>query len=286
MCIVFLAISDNPIHDGYKVIIGVNRDEYTSRPTKELHWWEKRPDIISGIDLFPGKEGGTWLGMSKSGKVGILTNYRQSPKFKREDEIGRGQLVSDFLKSEEKPKTFLENVEENGHKYGGFNLILGEVIPGKTEMNFSYYCNKESRPLQDLTPGIYGLSNRYLDYGWKKVDLGKKQFEKIVKEESSMQEKVDKVLELLLDETRYGVDDAFRGPEDEGLPDMFLERLSAISVKIPEMNYCSRTHSVITVDHEDNVTFLERTMIEPMSVKNPCWTKNNFEFKIEPNYHS
>ena len=156
---------------------------------------------ITGVDLVPGREGGTWLGMSKGGKIGILTNYRQSDKFKRKNEVQRGHLVSEFLKSEEGPRAFLENVKNHGN-YRGFNLILGEIIPGKSEMNFSYYCNKESRPLEDLTPGVYGLSNRYLDYGWKKVDLGKKRFEEIVKEECLMQEKVEKVLELLLDETR------------------------------------------------------------------------------------
>jgi hypothetical protein len=41
---------------------------------------------------------------------------------------------------------------------------------------------------------------------------------------------------------RYGVDDVFRGPEDEGFPDCFLEVLSAISVKsnIPEIQYGTR----------------------------------------------
>ncbi|XP_028396387.1 transport and Golgi organization 2 homolog [Dendronephthya gigantea] len=280
MCIVFLSISDNPIQDGYKLIVGVNRDEYINRPTKELHWWKDRPDIISGVDLVSGGEGGTWLGMSTGGKIGILTHYRQSDKFKGKNEIRRGHLVSDYLKSEKGPRAFLDDVKKNHEKYRGFNLILGEVIPGKTEMNFSYYCNKESRPLQDLTPGIYGLSNRYLDYGWKKVDLGKKQFEKIVKEESSMQGKVDKVLELLLDETRYSIDASFRGPEDDGLSEEFLEGLTAISIKMPEFNCCSRTNSVIAVDHEDNVTFLERTMVQPMSIENPRWMKKSFKFKI------
>ena len=48
MCIVFFSISDNPLQDGYKLIVGVNRDEYINRPTKELHWWKDRPDILSG----------------------------------------------------------------------------------------------------------------------------------------------------------------------------------------------------------------------------------------------
>jgi uncharacterized protein with NRDE domain len=152
--------------------------------------------------LQPGREGGTWLGMTKTGKIGILTNYRQSSWFRNQDDKGRGHLVSDFLKSKEKPRTFLENVEKHGSEYGGFNLILGNVFQGESEMDFSYYCNKEQQPLKDLKAGIYGLSNRYLDFGWKKVLFGKEQFEKIVKGDSGMQDKIEKIFELLLDETR------------------------------------------------------------------------------------
>jgi hypothetical protein len=39
---------------------------------------------------------------------------------------------------------------------------------------------------------------------------------------------------------RYGVDGIFRGPEDEGLPDSYLDGLSAISVNIDEVQYGSR----------------------------------------------
>ena len=51
MCIVFMYISDNPTKDGYKLIIASNREEFYDRPTMELHWWEDRPDIISGEKL-------------------------------------------------------------------------------------------------------------------------------------------------------------------------------------------------------------------------------------------
>ena len=158
--------------------------------------------IATGVDLFPGKEGGTWLGMTKTGKIGILTNYRQGEKFRNQSDKGRGHLVSDFLKSEENPRKFLENVKKHGSEYGGFNLILGDVVQGKSEMDFSYYCNKEHQPLENLKAGIYALSNRYLDYCWKKVVLGKERFEKIVKGDSVTQEKIENVFELLCDETR------------------------------------------------------------------------------------
>jgi uncharacterized protein with NRDE domain len=51
MCIAFLAISENPEDDGYKVIIAMNRDEYFDRPTKEAQFYEGNPVIIAGEKL-------------------------------------------------------------------------------------------------------------------------------------------------------------------------------------------------------------------------------------------
>ena len=48
--------------------------------------------------------------------------------------------------------------------------------------------------------------------------------------------------------SRYGLDDNFRGPEDEGIPDKYLKALTAISVNIPEGRYGTRyneRHSTI-----------------------------------------
>lgn len=155
-----------------------------------------------GIDMFSGKEGGTWLGMTRSGRIGMLTNYRQHQKFKKPNEKGRGFLVSEFLKSTQSPRQFLQNVENHSSEYGGFNIILGDL--GNANASFSYYCNKEQQPLTDLQPGVYALSNRYLDYCWKKVVIGKQCFSKILQSESnSPLEKVDKIFNLLSDETRY-----------------------------------------------------------------------------------
>ena len=41
---------------------------------------------VAGVDLVPGHEGGSWLGMSKTGRLGALTNIlakRQSNKKSR-----------------------------------------------------------------------------------------------------------------------------------------------------------------------------------------------------------
>ena len=40
------------------------------------------------------------------------------------------------------------------------------------------------------------------------------------------------------------------------------------------------------IDDEDNATFFEGTMVEPVNLKNPVWKVNRFEFKIESQIHS
>ena len=154
--------------------------------------------------MLPGKKGGTWLGMSKNGKIGVLTFYRESLKLKRESERGRGHLVADFLKSSQQttPLVFLENVRKTSCEYGGFNLILGHVPVGSSDMDFAYYCNREHKPLFDLKAGTYGLSNRYLNYGWEKVVVGKQSFNEIVQRQCTNDEKITQLLTFLSDETR------------------------------------------------------------------------------------
>lgn len=51
MCIAFLAISENPHEDGYKIIIAMNRDEYFDRPTKAAQFYDGDPPIVAGKGL-------------------------------------------------------------------------------------------------------------------------------------------------------------------------------------------------------------------------------------------
>ena len=41
----------------------------------------------------------------------------------------------------------------------------------------------------------------------------------------------------------------------------------------------SRTNTVIIVDNQDNTTFVERTMVEPIDPNNAQWQTNAFHFK-------
>ncbi|HET8963390.1 MAG TPA: NRDE family protein, partial [Chitinophagales bacterium] len=83
MCLINFAFK---YHSDYPLIVVANRDEFYNRPTAPLHWWEDKPNILAGRDL---KDGGTWMGISKSGKFAALTNYR-NPHYKKEKTPSRG----------------------------------------------------------------------------------------------------------------------------------------------------------------------------------------------------
>ena len=70
-------------------------DEFFSRPTAPADWWPDAPDILGGRDL---QAGGSWLAMSRSGRVAALTNFRDPANLKPQSP-SRGELVAGFLRS-------------------------------------------------------------------------------------------------------------------------------------------------------------------------------------------
>ena len=148
------------------------------------------------MDLKQGKEGGTWLGMTTSGKFAAITFYRQAPKFMDRNAMGRGHLVSDFLEGDDNVESYLESVSNQSDKYNGFNLLVGKFQQtGETKVG--WYCNIEEKQITLLKPGIHVLSNKVLNCSWPKMAYGKKRFAAILEETSTKQELIDKLMGLL-----------------------------------------------------------------------------------------
>jgi len=148
------------------------------------------------MDLAQGKEGGTWLGMTTSGKFAGITFYRQAPKFIDRNAIGRGHLVPGFLKGDDNVESYLESVSSQSDKYNGFNLLVGNVLQtGETKVG--WYCNIEEKQVTLLKPGIHVLSNGVLNCSWPKMAYGRERFAEILEETSTKQELVDKLMSLL-----------------------------------------------------------------------------------------
>lgn len=120
MCIISFHIQDHP---KYKLILIANRDEAYERPTAPLHFWDDEPHILAGRDL---KAKGTWLGITKQGKIAALTNYRD-PKQIATEKQSRGDIIRNYLSNQQAAIPFLHELQNNRHHFNGFNLLLGTV---------------------------------------------------------------------------------------------------------------------------------------------------------------
>ncbi|XP_063082196.1 transport and Golgi organization protein 2 homolog isoform X6 [Cavia porcellus] len=195
MCIIFFKFDPRPASkNAYRLILAANRDEFYHRPSKLADFWGNDNEILSGLDMEEGREGGTWLGISTRGKLGALTNYLQ-PQLDR-DTRGRGELVTNFLTTDMDSLSYLKKVSQEGHLYNGFNLIAADLSTAKGDV-ICYYGNRgEPEPIV-LTPGTYGLSNALLETPWKKLCFGKQLFLKAVKQSEALPK--DALVAQLLD---------------------------------------------------------------------------------------
>ena len=162
MCLIVFAYK---LHPKYPFLLLANRDEFYNRPTESLHYWTDAPDIYAGRDLVGG---GTWLGITHSGRFAAVTNYREVGA--KRGTFSRGNLVSDFLKSNASVDDYLESVKSDSTKFSGFNLLVGTFSEETSELG--YFSNREEK-IKILDAGIYGLSNHLLDTPWQKVSKAK-----------------------------------------------------------------------------------------------------------------
>ncbi len=236
MCLILFAYKTHP---NYKLVIAANRDEFYARETAPANFWEDHPDILAGRDL---EGGGTWFGINRSGKVSLLTNYRDLSNIKPNAPT-RGKLVSNYLIAEPDVSSYLDIINNLAESYNGFNLILGSVD------DLWYYSNVERKKYM-LGSGVYGLSNRLLNSSWPKVEKGKKKLTTALKKDKLEPEEL---FESLYDD---------RKANDDALPDTGVgiekERmLSPMFIKSPD--YGTRCSTVLLVDQQNHALFTERT---------------------------
>lgn len=81
MCLVLVAWKAHP---KYSLIVASNRDEYHKRPSALAHQWPSNPDITAGQDL---EALGTWMGVTRSGRWAVVTNFREQTEAKEPKKI-------------------------------------------------------------------------------------------------------------------------------------------------------------------------------------------------------
>lgn len=237
MCIIFVAKNQHP---SLPFILAANRDEFYQRPTRAAHFWPTHPKLLAGQDL---QAGGSWLGVTKSGRFAALTNIRRQEVLPKNLQ-SRGTIITQCL-TQQSLQDSLENLQENRSQFAGFNLLAGDLL---SELVYLSSDNNK----QYLNDGIYGLSNAQLDSPWPKLEFGKKNLTQLVQQDFD----IDAWFALLANKQNFA---------EQSLPDtgigMAQERVLA-PIFIQSPNYGTRASTIITANKNGNINFYERSFNE------------------------
>jgi uncharacterized protein with NRDE domain len=258
MCLILLALHSHP---AYPLVFLANRDEFYERPSRPAAFWGDAPHVLAGRDLLAG---GTWFGVTTTGRIAAVTNYRDPTRIQA-GVRSRGELVSGFLTGQDVPADYLERVSRRGDAYNGFNLLVG------TPRELYWYSNRGAGP-RPLEPGIHGLSNHLLDTPWHKVRHGKKALREILSNDPDPA--IHAFLALLADRST---------PDDAELPETGVgpewERILA-PVFITSPTYGTRSSMVLLVDQSGTVTFVEKTFNG--NPAHPSTVRHRFQIQRQP----
>ncbi|BBM85140.1 NRDE family protein [Candidatus Uabimicrobium amorphum] len=237
MCIVFFSYKSHP---RYFLIAAFNRDEYLDRETLAAHFWDETP-ILAGKDAV---RGGTWFGMTTTGRYSWLTNFRSGSR-PISGQKSRGALVTNYLLSNTSPSVYFEDINKEAQLYGGSNVVAGDT------KQLCYYSTI-TQEIHELSPGIYGLSNHLLDTSWPKLVYGKQAFTKAIQSEDERQIR-DQLLHLMQNKRRASI---FKLPKT-GVSKYFEWYFSSIFVHM--RGYGTRTTTLLFITHDGTANYYEYT---------------------------
>lgn len=245
MCLILFALNPNP---DCRLIVAANRDEFHARSSLAAAFWEENPDLLAGRDR---KAGGTWLGITRSGRFAAVTNLRE-PEPKPLPKGSRGHVTLDYLQKGKDPKGYLQQLQSRCGQYRGFNLLAGDL----KEADLFYLASRKGE-IRRLTPGVYGLSNQLLDCDWPKVQTGREQLRQMTQKAVS----TEALLELL---TRTGAQ------SQEG------EESIAEDLFITGETYGTVASTALIVRQDGQVQFSERRWSSRQTVTD----ERNFQFRL------
>ena len=233
MCLVALAIDENR---RFPLVIATNRDEFFDRPAARMGWWtpaEGGPEILAGRDLLAG---GTWLGLTGSGRLALVTNVRR-PAEPDLEAPSRGGIVAHWLRTELRPDQFWMQTSLSG--YAPFNLIAADFRRGDC-----FWASNEHAIPRRIERGIFGLSNAALDTPWPKVTRLKARLGEALKTAESVDSLSSQLFTALADRDM--------APEDQ-LPSTGIGRdrerlMSPAFIRTPDGRYGTRCSTIIITE--------------------------------------
>ena len=236
MCLILFTWQTHP---RYSLVVAANRDEFHQRPSAVADFWADHPQILAGRDL---QAGGTWLGVTRSGRFAAITNYREPLVPELSLERSRGHLVRDYLNDGKAPLPCARELLSQGSAYSGFNLLLG------TPDSLAWVSNRSDEALT-VTAGSHGLSNHLLDTDWPKVHSGRQRLDEILEDENLEPEAL---FELLTDQalTPGEIPESL---EERLAPEQLMKHYFIVSPV-----YGTRCSTVVLIGRDGGMQFIER----------------------------
>ena len=252
MCLIAFAYN---MHPEYKLVLMANRDEFYKRPTRAAQFWnnEHKPDLLAGKDL---EGGGTWMGVTKTGKWAALTNYRD-PNWTRDNPPTRGNIALNYLTDSYSPEQYLNELQKTALQYEGFNVLVGD------KENLFHYSNANDK-ITKLEPGIHGVSNAVLNTSWPKLKFAKDELSNAVNRDNLNKELLFKVL-------KNDQQAAEKAIPNTGIPHELEKAISPVFIQTE--NYGTRCSTLIFINRNGSVSFTERRFSE----KGEPFEENTFE---------
>jgi uncharacterized protein with NRDE domain len=223
MCLVVIA---HRASAAFPLVIAANRDESYDRATAAADFWHDAPHILAGRDLVLG---GTWMGVTRSGRFAAVTNLRGAVRKPR----SRGFLVRDFLAGDASPDACAADVIRHADAYSGFHLVLG--LAGESLA----YASTEA--VRTLPPGIHAFSNAPSGESWPKTTAAEEAMTDVLNEQSDPSALAAVLLTFL--STRRGTGHVESEPF------------------IPGVQYGTRSSTIVVVDAKRGMLFVEQTWL-------------------------
>jgi uncharacterized protein with NRDE domain len=252
MCLVAFALDQS---SRFPFVMAANRDEFFDRPAARLGWWEPDgggPAILGGRDLHAG---GTWLGLTASGRLGMVTNIR-NPQDNDPQAPSRGQIVPQWLQGDVGMPMLWPRLAMAGHN--GFNLVALDFAQGEC-----FWVNNRKLYPERLTKGVFGLSNAQLNTPWPKVQNLKSALRSAMSAHQDTEDLASSLFDALTDDTR--------APDAQlpstGVPHEWEQMLSAAFIRDGKGLYGTRCSTVIITERHNKrlVTHVMERTYSPQS---------------------
>jgi len=298
----------------------IQSQEYLHRPTAPATWWAP-PDsqVLGGYDLHR-ETHGTWLGVTRQGRVAVLTNYREEGDAIIQGARSRGVIPNAWLKSDPKANESTADfarrlVEQDGVRgVGGFSLLYGrvqDVVKDGPHKGCAIISNRTPDAegviwVAQNPHETHALSNAaYNDRSWPKVTNAEEGVRKAVADSIAAKETKDQLIERLF--ALLSVDTMPRQKDNEEW-DMYLNQLRH-SIFVPTIGkdglsgmpphpvgdvvkhravdattgvYGTKEQTVILVDRDGKMVYFERTLFDDNALPVPRGQGDRvFEFQIE-----